>query len=74
MGALIDATQRARISDMVDACTEGETYRADVDMPVEGHFYPPTLITGLSPSAPLMQEEIFGPVLVSATFRTRPRP
>jgi aldehyde dehydrogenase (NAD+) len=39
-------------------------------MPVEGHFYPPTLITGLSPSAPLMQEEIFGPVLVSATFRT----
>ncbi|MCW9044345.1 MAG: aldehyde dehydrogenase family protein [Pseudopelagicola sp.] len=70
VGALIDATQRARISDMVDACTEGETYRADVDMPVEGHFYPPTLITGLSPSAPLMQEEIFGPVLVSATFRT----
>jgi aldehyde dehydrogenase (NAD+) len=39
-------------------------------MPEKGCFYPPTLITGLSPAAPLMQEEIFGPVLVSGTFRT----
>jgi aldehyde dehydrogenase (NAD+) len=39
-------------------------------MPEMGCFYPPTLITGLSPAAPLMQEEIFGPVLVSGTFRT----
>jgi aldehyde dehydrogenase (NAD+) len=30
----------------------------------------PHLITGLSPSGALMQEEIFGPVLVSTTFRT----
>ena len=29
-----------------------------------------TLITGLSAASPLMQEEIFGPVLVSMTFRT----
>ena len=33
-------------------------------------FYPPTLITGLSPADPLMQEEVFGPVLVGTTFRT----
>jgi acyl-CoA reductase-like NAD-dependent aldehyde dehydrogenase len=34
---------------MVDANTEGEVYRAAVDMPQTGCFYPPTLITGLSP-------------------------
>ncbi|MDP5362472.1 MAG: aldehyde dehydrogenase family protein, partial [Paracoccaceae bacterium] len=33
-------------------------------------FYPPTLITGLSPASTLMQEEIFGPVLAATTFRT----
>jgi aldehyde dehydrogenase (NAD+) len=56
---------------MVDANTEGEVYTAP--RPTcrrTGCFYPPTLITGLSPAAPLMQEEIFGPVLVSGTFRT----
>ena len=35
-----------------------------------GILYPPTLITGLSAASSLMQEEIFGPVLVSMTFRT----
>ena len=70
VGAVIDATQLAKVTALVAGCSEGETYSAEVEMPVEGHFYPPTLITGLSPSAPLMQEEIFGPVLVSATFRT----
>ena len=39
-------------------------------IPNQGCFYPPTLITGLQPSHRLMQEEIFGPVLVGTTFRT----
>lgn len=39
-------------------------------MPEEGAYFPPTLITGLAPSDGLMQDEIFGPVLVSTTFRT----
>ena len=43
---------------------------ADVPLPDQGCFYPPTLITGLNPADTLMQEEIFGPVLVSTTFRT----
>ena len=70
VGAVVDPVQHAAITRMVDANTEGEVYRASVDMPDTGCFYPPTLITGLSPAAPLMQEEIFGPVLVSGTFRT----
>jgi aldehyde dehydrogenase (NAD+) len=70
VGAVVDPVQHAAITRLVDANTEGEVYRAATDMPAEGCFYPPTLITGLSPAAPLMQEEIFGPVLVSGTFRT----
>ncbi|MFN3969884.1 MAG: aldehyde dehydrogenase family protein [Gemmobacter sp.] len=69
VGAVIDPEHRARIAAMVDANREGEVYRAACAVP-EGCFYPPTLITGLSPASPLMQEEIFGPVLVSCTFRT----
>ena len=70
VGAIIDPVQHARISAMVAANTEGQTYTAKTPLPATGSFYPPTLITGLSPAAPLMQEEIFGPVLVSTTFRT----
>jgi aldehyde dehydrogenase (NAD+) len=69
VGAIIDPVQRDAIARMVDGCAEGQTYRAQTPVPA-GCFYPPTLITGLSPSAPLMQDEIFGPVLVSTTFRT----
>ena len=36
----------------------------------KGCFYPPTLFTNVQPSSTLAQEEIFGPVLVSSTFRT----
>ena len=49
---------------------QAQTYVADTPLPEQGCFYPPTLITGLNPADTLMQEEIFGPVLVSTTFRT----
>ena len=70
VGALVDPVQLATITRLVDANTEGERYVAPCPIPATGSFYPPTLITGLSPAAPLMQEEIFGPVLVATTFRT----
>jgi len=49
---------------------EGKVYQPNIKMPTKGCYYPPTLITEMEPSASLMQEEIFGPVLVSTTFRT----
>ncbi|RFU12827.1 aldehyde dehydrogenase family protein [Rhodobacteraceae bacterium W635] len=70
IGAVVDPVQHARITELVAGNTEGETHRAPIDLPDRGCFYPPTLITGLAPSDRLMQEEIFGPVLVSTTFRT----
>ena len=70
VGAVVDPVQLETITRMVDANSAGDTYRADTPLPATGCFYPPTLITGLSTSDTLMQEEIFGPVLVSTTFRT----
>ncbi len=67
IGAIVDPSQLAQIKSLVDANTAGTTYQCSAP---EGCFYPPTLITGLAPSDPLMQDEIFGPVLVSCTFRT----
>ncbi|MBT5984635.1 MAG: aldehyde dehydrogenase family protein, partial [Thiotrichales bacterium] len=47
-----------------------EIYQA-CDIDSNGNYYPPTLITEVDSSHPLVQEEIFGPVLVSMTFRTQ---
>ncbi len=70
VGAIVDPKQLEAITRLVDGNSAGETYRANCEMPETGCFYPPTLITGLSSADPLMQEEIFGPVLVGTTFRT----
>ncbi|SNS80157.1 aldehyde dehydrogenase family protein [Antarctobacter heliothermus] len=68
VGALVDPEQLRRVEALVSG-SDGTIYRANCDLP-EGCYYPPTLISGLSSASPLMQEEIFGPVLVSTTFRT----
>ncbi|KAF0108465.1 MAG: hypothetical protein FD146_1039 [Anaerolineaceae bacterium] len=72
MGALVDQSQW----DTVDYWTKmgakegGEVFQPDIPLPAKGQFYKPTLITGLDPAAATVQEEIFGPVLVSLTFRS----
>ncbi|MEM5520492.1 aldehyde dehydrogenase family protein [Sulfitobacter sp. AS59] len=69
VGALVDPVQVQRVTDLVASNDAGDVFTTG-DIPSEGCFYPPTLITGLNPADTLMQEEIFGPVLVSTTFRT----
>lgn len=70
VGAIVDPVQRARIAELVDAhSAEGEVYCTAAEVP-DGCYYPPTIVTGLHPASPLMQEEIFGPVLAATTFRT----
>ena len=39
-------------------------------MPKNGLFFKPTLLTDVHPSSTVAQQEIFGPVLASMTFRT----
>ena len=72
IGSLVSKTQFQRVSEMVDGGLNhgGELYQA-CDLDSERNYYPPTLITEVDSSHPLVQEEIFGPVLVSMTFRTQ---
>jgi aldehyde dehydrogenase (NAD+) len=72
IGAVVDPVQLQRITDMVQLGVDegGEMWQPACDLPEEGCFYPPTLISDVQPSATLAQEEIFGPVLISMTFRT----
>jgi aldehyde dehydrogenase (NAD+) len=72
MGTLIDRTQLERVSSLVDLGVEegAEKWQPQCELPGEGCYFPPTLLTDVQPSATLAQEEIFGPVLVSMTFRT----
>jgi len=72
MGAIVADVQLARIQEM---CRIGEAegatcWQPSWAVPEEGLFFPPTLFEGVDPASTIAQEEIFGPVLVSTTFRT----
>lgn len=71
MGAIVDKVQVKTIAEMVKlGVAEGcEMYQPN-PAPKNGNFYPPTLFTNVSTSSTIAQEEIFGPVLVTMTFRT----
>lgn len=72
MGAIVDQSQWDTIDGWVKTgiAEGGECFQPNISLPEKGLFYKPTLITGLDPAAATVQEEIFGPVLVSLTFRT----
>ncbi|MBP9175410.1 MAG: aldehyde dehydrogenase family protein, partial [Rhizobiales bacterium] len=72
MGAIIDPIQLKRIGMLVDkGVAEGaEKFQPEITLPATGCFFPPTLLTNVETSSTVATEEIFGPVLVSMTFRT----
>ena len=72
LGSLVSKTQFQRVDQMVKDGLEhgGKSFQA-CDIQADKNLYPPTLITEIDSSHPLAQEEIFGPVLVSMTFRTQ---
>src|SRR5256886_3190514 len=72
MGAIVAPVQLERIRGLVErGVKEGaRMWQPSWACPTEGYFYPPTLFTDVSPAATIAQVEIFGPVLVSMTFRT----
>ncbi|MGA9915786.1 MAG: aldehyde dehydrogenase family protein, partial [Paraburkholderia sp.] len=74
IGAIVDPVQLERIQSLVETgrregCAVWQS--PDTAMPAGGCFYPPTLVTGVAPASTLAQEEIFGPVLVTMSFRTQ---
>ena len=72
MGAIVAPVQLERIRGLVEKGVEegAKMWQPSWACPTEGYFYPPTLFTDVSPAATIAQVEIFGPVLVSMTFRT----
>ena len=72
MGAIVAPVQLERIRKLVEqGKEEGATmWQPSWACPTDGYFYPPTLFTDVTPASTIAQVEIFGPVLVSMTFRT----
>jgi aldehyde dehydrogenase (NAD+) len=48
----------------------GDMYQSSCPVPDRGYWCRPTILTGVSQSNRVVQEEIFGPVLAIQTFRT----
>src|SRR5690606_10466414 len=72
IGAIIAPVHLTKIERLVEqGKAEGaHCFQPSWAAPAEGWYYPPTLFTNVSPAATIAQEEIFGPVIVSMTFRT----
>ena len=72
LGAIVAPVQLQRIQRLVEqGKAEGATcWQPSWALPKEGLFYPPTLFTEVEPASTLAQVEVFGPVLVTMTFRT----
>ena len=72
IGAIVAPSQLERINSLVESgrADGAEVWQPEGACPVDGWFYPPTLVTRVGPASELAQVEIFGPVLVSMSFRT----
>jgi aldehyde dehydrogenase (NAD+) len=72
IGAIVSPGQLKEIQRLVDKGVEegAVMWQPSWACPTEGYFFPPTLFTNVSPATTIAQVEIFGPVLVSMTFRT----
>ena len=72
VGPLVDSAAVDKVTELVaDAVDRGAqvlTGGAAIDGP--GHFYPPTVLTGVPTTAKVFREEIFGPVAPIITFST----
>ena len=72
IGAIVAPVQLEKIERLVAQGVEegAAVWQPSWTCPKDGYFYPPTLLTDVSPAATVAQEEIFGPVLTAMPFRT----
>ena len=74
VGPMISRRQQARIAgDIEQALEDGAGIAAQAPIPTDsrladGHWIPPTVLTGMSPGDHIMQEEVFGPVVCVVPF------
>jgi succinate-semialdehyde dehydrogenase/glutarate-semialdehyde dehydrogenase len=72
VGPLIDKAALNKVETLVaDAVGRGATVLTGGSAPGgDGFFYPPTVLTGVSPDAEMCDQEIFGPVAPLTAFET----
>jgi succinate-semialdehyde dehydrogenase/glutarate-semialdehyde dehydrogenase len=72
VGPLIDEAAQDKVSELVaDAVSRGATVLTGGQRPEGvGYFYPPTVLTGVTPDARMGHGEIFGPVAPLTPFAT----
>src|ERR1700737_4217522 len=72
IGAIVAPVQLDRIRRLVDqGVREGATcWQPQIELPSRGLYFPPTLLSNVHPTSIVAQQEIFGPVLATMTFRT----
>src|SRR5882762_4395130 len=72
IGAIVARVQLDRIQRLVkQGIADGATcWQPQSALPSKGFFFPPTLLSNVHPTSIVAQQEIFGPVLASMTFRT----
>lgn len=70
LGPLVSTVHRDRVHGFVTrAAAAGGRVRTGGEIPAgEGAYYPPTLVTDVAQDSEIVQNEVFGPVLVLATF------
>ncbi|MBB5685344.1 aldehyde dehydrogenase family protein [Sphingobium boeckii] len=74
MGPLITAASAAHIDRLATHSAQGggtvvSLLPDGTALPDTGYFLPPRLVTGLDPTAPLVAEEQFGPIVPIVTYR-----
>lgn len=72
IGPIVARVQLERIQRMVgQGIAEGATcWQPTIELPAQGFYFPPTLLSNVHPTSIVAQQEIFGPVLATMTFRT----
>jgi aldehyde dehydrogenase (NAD+) len=72
IGAIVAPVQLERIRRLVDqGIADGAScWQPRLEMPAQGLYFPPTLLSNVHPTSVVAQQEIFGPVLAAMTFRT----
>lgn len=71
IGPLVDRTQLDRVKGLIaEGARQGAAcWQPDAALPTTGYYHLPTLVTSVSPANILAQEEVFGPVLATMSFR-----
>ena len=72
LGPLVNASSRNKVIELVeDAIAKGAQIKTGGKVPSGiGYFYPPTVLTNISPDSHLLHEEIFGPIAALISFDT----